>query len=110
MSKLIQRPFGTQYDDNWLSQVESTEWLAHIRQILNGTFQMVSKIDTDKCSVVSHCSDGWDRTIQLVTLCELCLDPFYRTLRGFCVLVEKEWLSYGHMFQERCGHAEEVCM
>ena len=57
-------------------------------------------------NVIVHCSDGWDRTIQLCSLSQLCLDPFYRTLKGFCILIEKEWLSYGHMFQERSGHAE----
>ena len=30
--------------------------------------------------VLVHCSDGWDRTPQVVALAELMLDPYYRTI------------------------------
>ena len=57
--------------------------------------------------MIVHCSDGWDRTTQLTALSMLLLDSYYRTMEGFEVLIEKEWLSCGHKFNDRIGHGDD---
>ncbi|KAJ2909624.1 phosphatidylinositol-3-phosphatase ymr1, partial [Coemansia aciculifera] len=84
-------------------QGAKTNWLRHIENILVGVKTIVQAIDAGH-HVVVHCSDGWDRTAQLTSLAQLCLDPYYRTIKGFAVLIEKEWVSFGHQFTLRCGH------
>ncbi|KZT71382.1 phosphatases II [Daedalea quercina L-15889] len=79
-------------------------WLKHISAIMEGSLLIVRNVHVNSSHVLIHCSDGWDRTAQLSALSQLCLDPFYRTVRGFQILVEKDWLSFGHKFLDRCGH------
>lgn len=79
-------------------------WLKHISNILEGTVLLIRNVHVNSSHVLIHCSDGWDRTAQLSSLSQLCLDPFYRTVRGFQILVEKDWLGFGHRFLDRCGH------
>lgn len=38
---------------------------------------------------------------QVLSLAEIMLDPHYRTIDGFKLLIEKEWLSFGHRFTHR---------
>ena len=78
-------------------------WLKHIAGILDGAGLIARQVGLQHSHVLIHCSDGWDRTSQLSALSQLCLDPYYRTLEGFIVLVEKDWLSFGHMFAHRSG-------
>ncbi|KAI1903163.1 hypothetical protein AGOR_G00024380 [Albula goreensis] len=94
-------------ESHWLSNLESTHWLEHIKLILAGALRIADKVESGKTSVVVHCSDGWDRTAQLTSLAMLMLDGHYRTIRGFQVLLEKEWLSFGHRFQLRIGHGDK---
>jgi myotubularin-related protein 6/7/8 len=66
-----------------------------------------------------YLSDGWDRTVQLTSLVMLCMDSYYRTMKGFFILIEQvsnetelfditftkqEFLHGGHQFRTRCGH------
>ncbi|RPB21933.1 phosphatases II [Terfezia boudieri ATCC MYA-4762] len=78
-------------------------WLKHIGLLLDGTQTIVRQIEIEHSHVLIHCSDGWDRTSQLSALAQLCLDPYYRTIEGFMVLVEKDWVSFGHRFRDRSG-------
>ncbi|KAG8455632.1 hypothetical protein GDO86_001725 [Hymenochirus boettgeri] len=91
---------------NWLSALESTKWLQHLSMLLKSSLLVIHALDRDQRPVLVHCSDGWDRTPQIVALSKLLLDPYYRTIEGFQVLVETEWLDFGHKFADRCGHGE----
>ncbi|XP_050966050.1 myotubularin-related protein 3 isoform X2 [Labeo rohita] len=93
---------------NWLSALEGTKWLQHLSLLLKASLLVVNAVDRDRRPVLVHCSDGWDRTPQIVALSKLLLDPFYRTIQGFQVLVETDWLDYGHKFGDRCGHGENA--
>ncbi len=79
-------------------------WLKHIRGILTGSQTIARQVGVSAAHVLIHCSDGWDRTSQLSALSQIMLDPYFRTIDGFIILVEKDWLSFGHMFQQRTGH------
>nr|XP_023012952.1 myotubularin-related protein 8 [Leptinotarsa decemlineata] len=90
---------------SFLSGLESSGWLRHIKSVLD-TSQFISSALVDGISVMVHCSDGWDRTAQVCSLASILLDPFYRTISGYQILIEKDWLSFGHKFSERCGHIQ----
>ncbi|KAK4518904.1 uncharacterized protein ATC70_009130 [Mucor velutinosus] len=84
--------------------LQRSGWLKHIAMVVEGTMTIVKSVHVYNSHVLVHCSDGWDRTSQLVSLSELCLDPYYRTFEGIQVLIEKDWVSFGHKFEDRCGH------
>jgi len=93
-------------DINFSRLVEDTQWLTHIRTVLKASVDTATFIRRGM-PVLVHCSHGWDRTAQVCSIAQLFLDPFYRTMNGFKILVEKEWCSFGHPFQMRCAHGQD---
>ncbi|KAL4182423.1 hypothetical protein AMTRI_Chr11g149940 [Amborella trichopoda] len=86
-----------------VSTLGDSGWLIHVQSVLAGSAWIAAHVALESSSVLVHCSDGWDRTTQLVSLASLFLDPYYRTFEGFQALVEKDWLAFGHPFSERMG-------
>ncbi|XP_071086998.1 phosphatidylinositol-3,5-bisphosphate 3-phosphatase MTMR6-like isoform X1 [Haliotis cracherodii] len=93
--------------NSFLSGLESCNWLKHIKAMID-TSAFIANAITEGTSVLIHCSDGWDRTAQTSSLASLMLDPYYRTIQGYQALIEKEWLSFGHKFTDRCGFLDTV--
>ncbi|XP_076069162.1 SET domain binding factor isoform X2 [Oratosquilla oratoria] len=92
---------SSEQEQSFLRAVENSEWLNQLESILQVAGAIVDLIDLLGASVVVALEEGWDFTAQVTSIAQLCLDPYYRTLEGFRVLVEKEWLAFGHRFNHR---------
>jgi myotubularin-related protein 1/2 len=95
-------------DENttFLSRLEATDWLKWSSYLLRSAVRIADLMEGQNTSVMIHCSDGWDRTPQVSCLSQMIMDPYFRTLEGFAVLVEKEWLAFGHQFRIRLLHGD----
>ncbi|XP_055539835.1 myotubularin-related protein 13 [Wyeomyia smithii] len=92
---------STEPDQTFSRLLEQSEWLQQIRGLLQLSGAVVDLMDLQESSVTLALEDGWDVTAQISSLAQLCLDPYYRTIEGFRVLIEKEWLAFGHRFGHR---------
>ncbi|XP_063722582.1 myotubularin-related protein 13-like isoform X4 [Symsagittifera roscoffensis] len=78
------------------------KWLQQVSKLLHVTMQVVTVMAQGK-SVMLCLEDHNDMTAQVTSLAQLLMDPEYRTVDGFCTLVDKEWLSFGHRFKYKTG-------
>ncbi|EKX50520.1 hypothetical protein GUITHDRAFT_103752 [Guillardia theta CCMP2712] len=83
----------------------SSVWMSSVSSLISGAKQCSEKVAAGN-SILLHCSDGWDRTPQIASLTAIILDASSRTVEGFCALIERSWVSFGHKFDQRYGREE----
>ncbi|CAG02483.1 unnamed protein product, partial [Tetraodon nigroviridis] len=119
---------------NWLSALESTKWLQHLSLLLKAALLVCPRCGPGPPAgpgtlfgwLGPHASDrGFVQAAvgpllphrrgthgQIPSLCVALLSVFVAPhvapifAQGFQVLVETEWLEFGHKFADRCGHGE----
>eukprot|EP00929_Paragymnodinium_shiwhaense_P102213 TRINITY_DN65409_c0_g1_i1.p1 TRINITY_DN65409_c0_g1~~TRINITY_DN65409_c0_g1_i1.p1 ORF type:complete len:901 (+),score=109.13 TRINITY_DN65409_c0_g1_i1:69-2705(+) len=92
---------------SWIRDVANSGWYDIMGAVMNCVRVVVDELSIHSCNALIHCSDGWDRTAQVASLVMLCMDPYYRTVRGLFVLIQKEFLSFGHRFRTRLAIGEK---
>lgn len=84
--------------------------MTYLANILRTASLVVNVMNKEGRSVVVHCSDGWDRTSQIVSLAELMMDPYYRTMevtlmQEFCFLYK---ISLCSLFSPDHGYLKKA--
>jgi hypothetical protein len=85
------------------SKIEQSGWIQYLSHILQAALNGAERMHVQRASILTHCSDGWDRTSQICALVKIILDPFFRTIEGLAVLIETDWCAFGFKFTERLG-------
>ena len=93
------------FSDNkkFLSNFDNSGWPNFIYRIIRACINIASSV-IKGYSVLIHCSDGRDRCSQLTAFSQLLVDPYFRTIKGYMTLIEKDLLSFGHQFKIRNGY------
>ncbi|XP_059727293.1 myotubularin-related protein 11 isoform X2 [Haemorhous mexicanus] len=94
---------GAVAEEKWLSALEGTRWLDHVRSCLRKAVEVASLLAGKRCSVVLQEPSDRDLNCLLASLVQLLGDPHARSLPGFQSLVQREWVAAGHPFPRRLG-------
>ena len=104
MYDIVGQPDTFNSSQSYQPTLENTGYMVMLSKVLKSVNMVVESMLVKNYNVLVHCSDGWDRTAQMCSLSQQLIDPYYRTIEGFIVLICKDWISFGHQFHLRFGH------
>eukprot|EP00127_Corallochytrium_limacisporum_P006676 Clim_evm55s232 gene=Clim_evmTU55s232 len=94
------KSFGREKGD-YLHAIHKSNWLEYISTCISIGSGIADLLVNHDVSVLLSLESGSDLTVILSSLAQLLVDPYYRTIGGFCDLIVKEWAAYGHPFSYR---------
>jgi hypothetical protein len=90
-------------EGDFFSVLHASGWLQQVSALLYWSRAIAHMIAEEAALVTLALEAGCDLTAQISSLVKLIVNPYYRTLEGFQVLVQREWLAMGHPFATRAG-------
>ena len=87
----------------FFTEYENTKWNEFSYMLIKAAIKVALAVKQGHATLI-HCSDGWDRASQLTAFSQMLVDPYFRTIRGYMTLIEKDFLSFGHQFKCRNGY------
>ncbi|KAK4470174.1 hypothetical protein MN116_005754, partial [Schistosoma mekongi] len=88
---------------NVFTEAHENGWFIQLKSLLELAGTVVDLLDLQGASVALCLENGCDVVAQTVSLVQIMLDPYYRTIAGFWSLIDKEWLIFGHTFNQNLG-------
>eukprot|EP01125_Pyxidicula_operculata_P020854 TRINITY_DN7831_c0_g1_i1.p1 TRINITY_DN7831_c0_g1~~TRINITY_DN7831_c0_g1_i1.p1 ORF type:complete len:2512 (+),score=475.63 TRINITY_DN7831_c0_g1_i1:325-7860(+) len=95
--------FGIGQCDKFRNDVLTSNWLDIIRICLDETRHIVNSLLKSECVIIENDGKSSHDGI-LLTLTQLSCDSYYRTLNGFCSLIEKDWVQYSYRYSSELGN------
>ncbi|GJQ74667.1 hypothetical protein Trydic_g21519 [Trypoxylus dichotomus] len=92
-----------QQDNKFYSLLENTKWLQYVSMCLQNAADGAYNLTFKNSTVVLQEGRGRDMNCVISSLIQLILDPYWRTIRGFQSLLQKEWIVLSHPFTQRLG-------
>ena len=89
----------------YLSHLYQSKWLQNLQGLLSAASGIAGLMELKGNSVLLCDATGFTQVPQLSSLILLMLSPHFRTIQGFCHLIEREWLQMGYPFATHCGHS-----
>ncbi|CAH0558932.1 unnamed protein product [Brassicogethes aeneus] len=87
--------------------LDNSKWLALVSTCLGFAVEAADCLHKKVTTVVLQEGNGQDTNCIISSLCQIILDPYFRTKPGFQSLIQKEWVSLGHPFAYRLGHIHD---
>jgi hypothetical protein len=62
----VLHPTGAAGEARFLKRLDDSGWLRHVALVLSASVWIARRLRFEGASVLVHCSDGWDRTAQVI--------------------------------------------
>ena len=90
-------------EERFWQAVDQSRWFDILHSFLFHASEIAYSVSRG-CSILVTGATAIDRVCLLTSLAQVLIEPYYRTIKGLAVLIEKDWLSFGHPFGLRCGY------